>query len=135
MVRNLCVSIYSSAGADSGLSVGPPSVDESPFIMTFVEHLESLGWEVRFGFNLSVTDVRYDLSQLKHIFPSVCLPDSQKSWISKSFMIKDHIGVKYYSRQGDRVQSHKSAPNDFVLVIHFDHLLAKPLACGSHNGL
>ncbi|KAG2180476.1 hypothetical protein INT44_003480 [Umbelopsis vinacea] len=72
---------------------GPPSSDESPFILTFIEQLEALGWEV-----------------------SVCLPDTQKSWISKSFMIKDHIGVKYYSRQSNRIQAHKSAPNDFVLL-------------------
>ncbi|KAI8576333.1 hypothetical protein K450DRAFT_257259 [Umbelopsis ramanniana AG] len=72
---------------------GPPSADESPFILTFIEQLEALGWEV-----------------------SVCLPDTQKSWISKSFMIKDHIGVKYYNRQTNRVQAHKSAPNDFVLL-------------------
>ncbi|KAH8553992.1 sure-like protein [Umbelopsis sp. PMI_123] len=72
---------------------GPPSPDESPFILPFIEQLEALGWEV-----------------------SVCLPDTQKSWISKSFMIKDHIGVKYYNRETNRVQPHKSASNDFVLL-------------------
>jgi hypothetical protein len=29
------------------ISTGPPSSDESPFILTFIEQLEALGWEVR----------------------------------------------------------------------------------------
>ncbi|KAG2174101.1 hypothetical protein INT43_004121 [Umbelopsis isabellina] len=72
---------------------GPPSQDESPFVFTFIEYLLSLGWEV-----------------------SVCLPDTQKSWISKSFMIKDHINVKYYNKEHDRIQAHRSSSSDYVLL-------------------
>lgn len=36
------------AGIDFSHSKGPPSIDESPFILSFIEHLESLGWEIRF---------------------------------------------------------------------------------------
>ncbi|KAJ2960158.1 hypothetical protein NQZ79_g4530 [Umbelopsis isabellina] len=78
---------------DASKDQRPPSQDESPFISTFIEYLLSLGWEV-----------------------SVCLPDTQKSWISKSFMIKDHINVKYYSKEHDKIQAHRSSPSDYVLL-------------------
>ncbi|KAG2224012.1 hypothetical protein INT45_009598 [Circinella minor] len=72
---------------------GPPSREESPFILPFIEHLESLGWIVK-----------------------VCLPSSQKSWISKSFMIKDHIDVTYYHRETRETSYHRRDPSDFVLL-------------------
>lgn len=28
-------------------SIGPPSLEESPFILPFIEHLENLGWDVK----------------------------------------------------------------------------------------
>ncbi|KAL1933645.1 hypothetical protein VTP01DRAFT_7735 [Rhizomucor pusillus] len=72
---------------------GPPSQEESPFILPFLEHLEGLGWDVK-----------------------VCLPNSQKSWISKSFMIKDHIEVSYYHRTTGETSVHRRADNDIVLL-------------------
>ncbi|KAI9496599.1 survival protein sure-like phosphatase/nucleotidase [Zychaea mexicana] len=72
---------------------GPPSREESPFILPFIEHLEGLGWDVK-----------------------VCLPNAQKSWISKSFMIKDHIDVSYYHRDTGEISYHRRNPSDFVLL-------------------
>ncbi|KAI8074817.1 survival protein sure-like phosphatase/nucleotidase [Gongronella butleri] len=72
---------------------GPPNEEESPFILPFIEHLEKRGWQVK-----------------------VCLPDSQKSWISKSFMIKDHIKVSYYHRETHEVSYHQRDESDFVLL-------------------
>ncbi|KAI9268283.1 survival protein sure-like phosphatase/nucleotidase [Phascolomyces articulosus] len=72
---------------------GPPSGEESPFILPFIEHLESLGWIVK-----------------------VCLPNAQKSWISKSFMIKDHIDVSYYHRDTKEISYHQRDESDFVLI-------------------
>lgn len=31
-------------------------------------------------------------------------------------MIKDHINVKYYSKEHDKIQAHRSSPSDYVLV-------------------
>jgi broad specificity polyphosphatase/5'/3'-nucleotidase SurE len=28
-------------------NIGPPSLEESPFILPFIEHLENLGWNVK----------------------------------------------------------------------------------------
>ncbi|CAO3631826.1 unnamed protein product [Cunninghamella blakesleeana] len=72
---------------------GPPNQEESPFILPFVEHLEKSGWDVK-----------------------VCLPDSQKSWISKSFMIKDNIEVSYYHRDNHEISYHKKKESDFTLL-------------------
>ncbi|KAI9012174.1 survival protein sure-like phosphatase/nucleotidase [Phycomyces nitens] len=72
---------------------GPPNQEESPFILSFVEYLESLGWDVK-----------------------VCLPNSQKSWISKSFIIKDSIEVSYYNRKTGQISFHQNEPCDFVLL-------------------
>ncbi|KAL0090424.1 survival protein sure-like phosphatase/nucleotidase [Phycomyces blakesleeanus] len=71
----------------------PPNEEESPFILSFIEYLESFGWDVK-----------------------VCLPNSQKSWISKSFMIKDSIEVSYYNRKTRQINHHQSSPSDFVLL-------------------
>ncbi|KAJ8664091.1 5'/3'-nucleotidase SurE [Lichtheimia ornata] len=79
---------------------GPPCHEESPFILPFIEHLESLGWDVK-----------------------VCLPDSQKSWISKSFMIKEHVEMSYYHRETGERSYHRQAPYDIVL------LSATPATC------
>ncbi|KAI8083986.1 survival protein sure-like phosphatase/nucleotidase [Gilbertella persicaria] len=72
---------------------GPPSWEESPFILPFVQHLESLGWEVK-----------------------VCLPDSQKSWIAKSFLIKDEIYLRYFNRITQQITVEKENENDFFLL-------------------
>ncbi|KAG2209057.1 hypothetical protein INT46_011455 [Mucor plumbeus] len=72
---------------------GPPSLDESPFILPFIEHLESLGWEVK-----------------------VCLPDSQRSWIAKSFMIKEEIQLRYFNRLTKQITEDKQNDNDFYLL-------------------
>ncbi|KAI8879601.1 sure-like protein [Backusella circina FSU 941] len=57
------------------------------------EHLESLGWDVK-----------------------VCLPDSQKSWISRAFMIKDEIKVRYYNRSSKQIVDYKCDDSDLVLL-------------------
>ncbi|KAI9300325.1 survival protein sure-like phosphatase/nucleotidase [Cunninghamella echinulata] len=72
---------------------GPPNQEESPFVLPFIEHLEKLGWDVK-----------------------VCLPDSQKSWISKAFMIKDKIEVSYYHRDSHEISYHKKNESDFILL-------------------
>ncbi|KAI7889283.1 survival protein sure-like phosphatase/nucleotidase [Mucor mucedo] len=72
---------------------GPPSLEESPFILPFIQHLENLGWDVK-----------------------VCLPDSQKSWIAKSFMIKQEIHVRYYNRVTGEISDEQHHDNDFVLL-------------------
>ncbi|ORX53952.1 sure-like protein [Hesseltinella vesiculosa] len=72
---------------------GPPNEQESPFVLPFIDHLEQLGWDVK-----------------------ACLPDSQKSWIAKSFMIKDHIQMSYYHRQSREISFHQKDPSDFVLL-------------------
>ncbi|KAI8642623.1 survival protein sure-domain-containing protein [Parasitella parasitica] len=72
---------------------GPPSLDESPFILPFIEHLESLGWDVK-----------------------VCLPDCQKSWIAKSFMIKEDIRLRYFNRETKQITEEKQNDNDFYLL-------------------
>ncbi|KAI8139605.1 survival protein sure-like phosphatase/nucleotidase [Fennellomyces sp. T-0311] len=72
---------------------GPPSARESPFILSFIEHLESLGWDIK-----------------------VCLPNTQKSWISKAFMIKEHIETTYYHRETGEIGPHRRGPSDFVLL-------------------
>lgn len=38
---------YKCLGYWYDIVTGPPSLDESPFILPFIEHLESLGWEVK----------------------------------------------------------------------------------------
>ncbi|KAG0171092.1 hypothetical protein DFQ30_001519 [Apophysomyces sp. BC1015] len=72
---------------------GPPNEEESPFIEPFIEHLERLGWVVR-----------------------VALPNCQKSWVSKSFMIKDHVDISYYNRKSRQINLHQHDPSDFVLL-------------------
>ncbi|KAI7899216.1 survival protein sure-like phosphatase/nucleotidase [Cokeromyces recurvatus] len=72
---------------------GPPSLKESPFILPFIEHLEKLGWDVR-----------------------VCLPDSQKSWIAKSFMITEEVQLRYYNRKTKEITIEKENDNDFYLL-------------------
>lgn len=49
-------------------------------------------------------------------FYRVCLPDSQKSWIAKSFMIKQEISVRYYNRLTGEICDEQQNDNDFVLV-------------------
>ncbi|GAN10334.1 RAS-related protein Rab-6A-like [Mucor ambiguus] len=77
----------------SGIDIGPPSLDESPFILPFIEHLENLGWDVK-----------------------VCLPDSQKSWIAKSFMIKEEIHLRYFNRLTKQITEEKQNNDDFYLL-------------------
>ncbi|KAI8097706.1 survival protein sure-like phosphatase/nucleotidase [Halteromyces radiatus] len=72
---------------------GPPNTEESPFVLPFVEHLEQLGWNVK-----------------------VCVPNSQKSWISKSFMIMDHIELSYFHRKTHEISYHQQDPSDFILL-------------------
>ncbi|CAO3589245.1 unnamed protein product [Absidia cylindrospora] len=72
---------------------GPPNQEELPFILPFVEHLEKKGWHV-----------------------TVCLPNSQKSWIGKSMLIKDRIELSYYHRDTHEVSYHQRLANDFVLL-------------------
>ncbi|KAI8368516.1 survival protein sure-like phosphatase/nucleotidase [Blakeslea trispora] len=72
---------------------GPPSWEESPFVLPFVEHLEKLGWDVK-----------------------VCLPDSQKSWIAKSFLIKDEIQLRYYNRSTQQITTKQQCSTDFLLL-------------------
>ena len=35
--------------SNSYIFIGPPSREESPFILPFIEHLESLGWVVKYA--------------------------------------------------------------------------------------
>ncbi|KAI9311690.1 survival protein sure-like phosphatase/nucleotidase [Dichotomocladium elegans] len=74
---------------------GPPCKDESPFILPFIEHLESLGWDVKYG---------------------SAAPSDYASWISKSFMIKDHIELSYYHRDTGHTGYHRRSDRDFVLL-------------------
>lgn len=47
----------------------------------------------------------------------VCLPDSQKSWIAKSFLIKEEVQLRYFNRKTNEITSDKQNDNDFYLVI------------------
>ncbi|OZJ03578.1 hypothetical protein BZG36_03046 [Bifiguratus adelaidae] len=71
---------------------GPPSA-ESPFIAQFVDSLKAIGWK-----------------------PHVVLPDSQKSWISKSFMINDEIKVSYYDAQNKTISIERHHEDDWTLL-------------------
>jgi hypothetical protein len=53
----------------------------------------------------------------------VCLPDSQKSWIAKSFMIKDEIQLRYFDRKTKQITTEKQNENDLYLVRTFQNLL------------
>ncbi|CAO3619492.1 unnamed protein product [Mucor hiemalis] len=46
----------------------------------------------------------------------VCLPDSQKSWIAKSFTIKEEISVRYYNRVKKQITNEQENENDFYLL-------------------
>ncbi|RUS31180.1 sure-like protein [Jimgerdemannia flammicorona] len=71
---------------------GPPG-EESPFIEQFVEALEAIGWDV-----------------------SVCIPDSQKSWLSKSFLIKDHVHTSFFHRDTNTISKTRRAASDWTLL-------------------
>ncbi|KAI8328840.1 survival protein sure-like phosphatase/nucleotidase [Chlamydoabsidia padenii] len=72
---------------------GPPHQEESPFIMPFIEYLEQQGWQV-----------------------TACLPNSQKSWIGKSLMIRDKISVSYYHRDTKDISHQQRHHSDLTLL-------------------
>ncbi|ORY00566.1 sure-like protein [Basidiobolus meristosporus CBS 931.73] len=76
---------------------GPPS-PESPFLLPFVKALEAtLGWEY------------YGTRSKQTFFGSVCIPDSQKSWVSKAFYIQDSVRCTYYNQDTNEVEKVKAS--------------------------
>ncbi|KAI9022616.1 survival protein sure-like phosphatase/nucleotidase [Hyaloraphidium curvatum] len=83
---------------------GPPG-DESPFILPFIEEVERrLGWRFR-----------------------VAIPATQKSWIGKGFVTKDHVPMTYYDRQTGTM--HDRAPADGKPDRWWTCLEGTPAAC------
>jgi hypothetical protein len=81
--------------------------------MPFVDHIEQLGWEVTWALFFFLP---FFLFADYYPLDRVCIPDSQKSWIGKSMMIKDKIGISYYHRGSKEVSHHRRHASDFVLV-------------------
>ncbi|KAK9765507.1 hypothetical protein K7432_006118 [Basidiobolus ranarum] len=76
---------------------GPPS-PESPFLLPFIKALETtLGWEY-----------------------CVCIPDSQKSWVSKAFHIQDTVKCTFYDPNTSNITklkpSEENAPQTWCLL-------------------
>ncbi|TPX30887.1 5'-nucleotidase [Synchytrium microbalum] len=90
---------------------GPPSA-ASPFLETFVDTLKTtLGWNFK-----------------------VAIPNSQRSWIGKGFLLSNEITLSYFDRRTGLVTNAKPASEDDEQV--WTLLDATPSACvniGLHN--
>jgi tubulin--tyrosine ligase len=51
-----------------------------------------------------------------YYYDRVCLPDSQKSWIAKSFMIKEEIHLRYFNRKTLEINNEQQNEKDFVFL-------------------
>ncbi|KAJ2160701.1 hypothetical protein GGF46_002058 [Coemansia sp. RSA 552] len=64
-----------------------PLSDESPFIETFIEVLQrELGWKVR-----------------------VCIPDAQRSWIAKAFLVNEAVVLKQFGPLSTKITAEKGS--------------------------